>query len=334
MSDPIVGGILVRWGEPLFYPANRIVKADPTPRLAVLDRRKAAIIRQRIEALVVRRAPQVMVKIVGGGRGMRAIKAQFDYITHHGSLEMEDDRGVRTQGKDALDDMAYRWRVGGSLIDEVSHRHEALYVTLSMPFGVRPSLVLQAARAFAHEELPDSQYVMVLHEHQANPHVHLAVRAQTKSGMRLNPWSDRHRWRETFAEKLRDLGVDAEASPQSTRGEVRKYESPWLVRNDEQGQHDVGITMEIGSQGFNKRAKAMQCWSHILTALARSPDPADRALAEHVAAFLRETPFVTEMLGPPPERDVAPAHNIAPGIHAMEHDRAARRLTVEWSMQR
>src|SRR5205814_5083284 len=64
-----VDGVLVQWGERLFYPSNRIVKAQPTPRLDTLTRRKAAVIRGRIVATVVRRAPQVMVKVTGGGRG-------------------------------------------------------------------------------------------------------------------------------------------------------------------------------------------------------------------------------------------------------------------------
>ena len=67
-------------------------------------------------------------------------------------------------------------------------------------------------------------YVMVLHDHQANPHVHISVRAESRHGSRLNPRkADLHRWRETFAEKLRGWGVDAEATRQSTRGQLRNY---------------------------------------------------------------------------------------------------------------
>lgn len=33
MKSPQVDGVLVQWGERLFYPANRIVKSPPTPRL-------------------------------------------------------------------------------------------------------------------------------------------------------------------------------------------------------------------------------------------------------------------------------------------------------------
>ena len=61
---PSVDGVLVQWGERLFYPGNRIVKANPTPRLATLLRRKAAVIRKRIQALAVRRAPAVLEPLI------------------------------------------------------------------------------------------------------------------------------------------------------------------------------------------------------------------------------------------------------------------------------
>jgi hypothetical protein len=51
---------------------------------------------------------------------------------------------------------------------------------------------------------------MVLHDHLANPHVHISVRAESKNGKRLNPRkADLHRWRETSAERLRGWGIDA-----------------------------------------------------------------------------------------------------------------------------
>jgi hypothetical protein len=75
---------------------------------------------------------------------------------------------------------------------------------LSMPNGADPLALQRAARGFAQAELSDHEYVMVRHDHQANPHVHLSVRAESKHGKRLNPRkAGLSRWRETFAEKLR-----------------------------------------------------------------------------------------------------------------------------------
>lgn len=206
-----IDAVLVQWGERLFYPANRIVKPASTPRLDTMTRRKAAVIRRRIEATSRERAPQVMVKVTGGGRGMAAIAAHFRYISKNGRLDIKDDRGVVREGTDALRDLAEQWRYGGSLIDDVGHRREAFNIMLSMPHGTDAKMVQKAAREFAQAELPGHRYVMVLHEHQANPHVHLSVRAESRTGKRLNPRkTDLHRWRETFAEKLRGWGVEAD----------------------------------------------------------------------------------------------------------------------------
>src|ERR1019366_10044142 len=107
---------------------------------------------------------------------------------------------------------------------------------LSMPRGIDPLAVQQATRAFAKVELADHKYVMVLHDHQANPHVHLSVRAESMHGKRLNPRkADLHRWRETFAERLREWGIDAEATRQATRGQSRGYLPLWRIKAREEG---------------------------------------------------------------------------------------------------
>ena len=163
-----------------------------------------------------------MVKVTGGGRGVAAIGAHLRYISRRGELEFEDDRGVVREGKEALHDLAEQWRYGGSFIDETSHRREAFNIMLSMKSGTDPMIVQRAAREFAQAELAGHRYVMVLHDHQANPYVHFRVRAESREGRRLNPRkADLQRWRETFAEKLRGWGIDAEATRQRTRGEVR-----------------------------------------------------------------------------------------------------------------
>ena len=84
-TGPSVDGVLVQWGERLFYPGNRIVRSS-TPRLSGSLARRAARVRARIQATVIRRAPQVMVKVTGGGRGMAAIAAHFRYLSKGGRL--------------------------------------------------------------------------------------------------------------------------------------------------------------------------------------------------------------------------------------------------------
>jgi hypothetical protein len=280
-----IDGVLLQWGDRLFYPPNRMVRPREQPRLATLSARQRSVwIRDRIAA-VVRRAPQVMVKVTGGGRGIRAIAAHLRYISKNGRLEIEDDEGRLARGKDALREIADEWRYGGGMIPEVSARREALNIMLSMPRGsAEASIVERAARAFARDELAGHKYVMVLHDHQANPHVHISVRIEAKDGRRLNPRkADLQRWRGTFAEKLRELGIDAEATRQATRGASRNYPSIWQEKAKAEGRLRIDRSGQKGAGAARSRAAAAAAWVRIAETLLRSPDAGDRELARTCA---------------------------------------------------
>ena len=293
MSAPsTLDGVLVQWGERLFYPRNRIVRSDPTPRLTALSvGQRAAAVRARLEA-TVRRAPQVIVKVAGGGRGMKAIAAHFRYIAKGGRLPIEDDRGVVQQGKEELRDLVEQWRYGGSEIPETSPRREAFNTILSMPRGTDPLVVQRAAREFAQEELAEHRYVMVLHDHQANPHVHLSVRAESRHGRRLNPRkADLQRWRETFAEKLRGWGIEAEASRQATRGEFRNHPSPWRIRADREGRLRTPLrAIKTGAAAKQSRVNAIVAWAKIYYALDASGQAEDRRLVDAIGSYVNQMP--------------------------------------------
>jgi len=291
VQHPNIDGILVTWGDRLFYPGNRIVKGPPQPRLSgEAARQRAAAIRRRIEATVLRRAPQVMVKVTGGGRGMKAISAHFRYISKNGRLEIEDQRGETMRGKDTLRDLVDEWRFGGSLIPEDTepgHRREAFNIMLSMPRGIDPLTVQWAAREFAKAELADHKYVMVLHDHQANPHVHISVRAESKHGRRLNPRkTDLHRWRETFAAKLRERGIEAEATRQATRGAAQRYPALWQVKAGEGSRlQKQPPTLKHGASAQANRQAAQAAWRELATALATTGREEDRQLARSIEIF-------------------------------------------------
>ncbi|MCW5657122.1 MAG: relaxase/mobilization nuclease domain-containing protein [Burkholderiaceae bacterium] len=284
-----VDGVLVAWGDRLFYGPNRIVRSN-APRLSL--HAQAGAVRQRIKAIVVRNAPQVMVKVTGGGRGMAAIAAHLRYISKAGRLPFEDDRGEVRQGGEALRDLADQWRCGGARIPERSERREAFNIMLSMPAGTNPEMVRNAAREFAKAELANHRYVMVLHTHQGNPHVHLAVRAEGRDGQRLNPRKqDLRRWREVFAEKLRGWGIEAEASSQVARGSRHRNERLWQRK-----AYDNGRGRNRGGYADAKltpaRRHAAQAWCEIAKALASSEDVVDRELVQAVVNYARWLPGV------------------------------------------
>lgn len=295
---PNIDGVLIQWGDRLFYPGNRIVKVRPDPKLTGNSTRDHAdAIRARIAAAVAPRVPQVMVKVTGGGRGMKAIAAHFRYISKNGRLDIEDERGQVMRGKDMLPAIADDWRFGGSLIDDVAkpgQRREAFNIMLSMPRGTDPLAVKRAAREFAKAELADHKYVMVLHDHQANPHVHISVRAESKHGKRLNPRkADLQRWRETFAEKLRGWGVEAEATRRARRvdrAQGRNNEPLWRIKASADGRlRGSRPDTTSGSYEHSGRAETAAGWLELGLALARSSDKADRDLARSISVFVEGT---------------------------------------------
>ena len=291
MNDPhVIDGVLVEWGERLFYPGNRRVTPAAQARLRLRLGERAAAVRQKIRT-TLRRAPQVMVKVTGGGRGMGAIAAHLRYISKGGRLQMEDDRGVTREGREAVAEVAEQWRYAGSLIPQESQRREAFNIVLSMPRGTDPQFVLRAAREFAKAELADHRYVMVLHEHQANPHVHLSVRAESRHGKRLNPRkADLHRWRETFVEKLRGYGVHADATRQITRGELHPQRELWQTWARDEGRLRRPLPGPEPAKRGGPPKMPVEAWSRIARALGESPAAEDQELAQAVNGFIHRMP--------------------------------------------
>jgi hypothetical protein len=113
------------------------------------------------------------------------------------------------------------------------------------------------------------------------------VRAESKHGMRLNPRkTDLHRWRETFAEKLRERGIDAEATRQATRGATRIHPELWRLKASEEGRLvQLRVPHRSGPAVEGTREVARQAWKHIAAALGASGHLSDRALATSIERF-------------------------------------------------
>ena len=104
-----------------------------------------------------------------------------------------------------------------------------------MPPGTDRPSVKNAAREFATEMFKGHQYVFAEHDDEKHPHVHLIVKTVDREGARLNPRkADLQIWRELFAEKMREQGIEANATPRRVRGIVKKFEKQaiWQINND------------------------------------------------------------------------------------------------------
>lgn len=298
----LADNMLQEWGTRLFYGMPAKGKKTKGGTLIVAAAGAVSLVSARtvrgfVRSAVQPRAKQVVVKISGGGKGMKAVAAHFRYIARQGkpevggkgkTLELEDERGNKLTGADAIRDLQYDWRMAGSYIPDESHRKEAFNIVLSMPAGTDAKMVLDSVRAFAKETFEGHKYVFVLHDDTDSPHVHLAVRAERNDGHRLNPRkSDLQQWRERFAARLQDRGVSAVATRASTRGVSIAPRPLWQARVGQDGRGRVERPRARSAASVDKsRRDALEAWENIAKALVSSPEKSDQALALEVVKYV------------------------------------------------
>lgn len=171
---------------------------------------------------MIRKKPEVMVKISGFGKRKTGIKGNLDYISREGELALETADGQLIKGKEDIKELATAWAADSSR--KRQQQRDTMNLILSMPAGTSREGVLKAARGFAAKTFKENHdYVFVDHRDEKHSHVHLTVRMRGHDGKRLNPRkADLQQWRENFAEALQAQGIEAAATARRARGVVLK----------------------------------------------------------------------------------------------------------------
>ena len=274
-------------------PLGSAKPVSPSGRLSTPQDR-ATYVRRKLQAMV-RRSPQVVVKLVRAPKGMKGISNNLTYISRDGELEIEDQDGQVILGKEAVADLKAEWRDGGMPIAADSTMRDAFHLVLSMPTRTDPLSVQRAARDFATREFSGFQYAMVLHTFETDPdphpsphpHVHLTVKAAGLDGIRLNPRKpDLQRWREGFAEALREHGIEA-----TTTSRIhRTTQERWTVRHLHEASK-AGETLDRLKRTTRRHGRAqevMRNYEQVMRTLARSDRGEDRQLAADLVRYLSE----------------------------------------------
>lgn len=272
---------------------------------------------------VVRKAPEVMVKVSGASKGGGHLKSHLQYIMRNGKIAGENERGDVLSGMDDIEELHKEWLSDGGKRKGNGKSRDSINLVLSMPEHTDPAAVKDAARDFAQRTFSDNhQYVFVLHTDEKHPHVHLTVKALGFDGTKLNPRkADLQRYREEFAQAMREQGVEAEATPRDVRGVTRKAKDSSLVhqiRRYKDGQTkgiqsampDVLVSkilemkdeIESGEikAGYlyepwkikieEKREKVVTAYVEAAKELLKGGDAEDRKLAEDVFTFVKGLP--------------------------------------------
>lgn len=282
-------------------------------------------------ARIVRRAPEVLVKVTGRQKGDKHVKAHLEYIGRKGDVEIESRDGESLTSKEDIAERAAEWS------DTLKWRSRptvsSVSLVFSMPAGTDPDKVLGAVRALAHTEFSDNHdYVLALHTDTPRPHVHLTVQAEGLDRTRFNPRPVQlNRLRERFARELRARGVAAEATPRRARGqgiagssialvklrarlragtESRITDADWRTNEHAiavaRGQAALPAFIARGTDRWNEIRRA---YRDVATALDATGSTEDRDLASDVRSFL----------------DKHQGMNATPEVFAERHSRLLKR---------
>ena len=257
---------------------------------------------------VAKKAPEVVVKVSGSGKRSGHILAHMTYITRNGKVEAENERGEKIKGLEEVKETFAEW--GFQVNDSERRRAQTVNIVLSMPEGTDPQAVLAASREFAKEQFGDNhQYLMALHTDTAQPHVHLSVKAQ---GFDLT-WlkrskADLQEWREQFAQKMRDQGIDAEATPRRARGVVRKGKTQAMHHLAKEPKRSSVIKEKVDAAIrevhekkprrdrpweeaiIERQRKVREAYSTVAQELRAARDQASHKAADQLVEFLRGLP--------------------------------------------
>ena len=255
----------------------------------------------------VRHAPEVMVKVTGGGTRRGAVAAHFAYLSRQGTLEIETDEGERIgrreEQKRLLDDWhldltagQYRRQKHGAVRRPTKLVHN---IVLSMPRPTPPDKVLTAARQFACQRFAQHRYAMVLHTHQQHPHVHLVVKAENELGRRLNIDKQLLRdWREDFARLMREQGIAANATPRAIRGKNKRNHGEGIFKAQFYGktksavirERVLGIATELSGSGAIEdpaRARLLETRKSLVSSWMKAAEVLDEQGEETLAGDVR-----------------------------------------------
>jgi hypothetical protein len=289
--------------------------------------------------LTVHRAPEVVVKVSGGGRNAGGVKAHFAYLARHGKLDIETDDGRVLNGHGAPRELVEDWNLDAGRASTGVGRSspgrgakQVHNIVLSMPRRTNPEKLLSAARAFAKDEFEGrNRYALVLHTDQEHPHVHLVVKAIGLNGERLRIQRETLRtWREHFAKQLRSRGIAANATHRAVRGENRAAKKDGIHRSiargesthlDEKLQQVVTeiyrgqLTPGPGKAALSEaRRTVVQGW---LTAADQLRRQGESGLAQDVEQFAQQMPAVRT------EKEMLAAHMLT-HLRAANQSRGGR----------
>lgn len=229
-------------------------------------------------------SPEVVVKISGGGKSIVQVFNHMTYITRNGTLEATTENGDKVSSHEEIKELIEEW--GLNATRRYGEVKLAYNIVLSMPQGTPAEAVQEAAAKFALDSFwSNHRYLMVLHTDRPHPHVHIVVKAEGEDRARMDVRKEMlEDWRQTFAEKLNEIGIMASATHRDVRGQSLKSLTLPVYHLEKRGASKV------------LQAKVAQVAKQLLASQQQEKEPWTQAMAQRREKILELFKAASETL--------------------------------------
>jgi len=269
-------------------------------RRARLARDSLSLTGLRTRGSAAHRAPEVMVKVTGGGTTISAVASHMRYVDRNGSLRWyTDDDDQQLQGRGCAEKLLNDWDLESRAMElrspysgKPGRRAAKLVhnIVLSMPEGTSATGVLRAGRAFIREAFAGTRrYALVQHTDRGHPHLHVVVSVVGERGEHLAiRKATLRQWREQFAQHLREQGIQANATARArpeAKSRCQKGGRFWTA-------------WRAGVPGMQRREASAIGRLHRIQPGASRPGTTRRAATDKNAELVREVRAFVESMQP------------------------------------
>lgn len=164
------------------------------------------------------RTPEAVFSKTGSAHTARQLRLHLNYISRGGELAIKGRDGELIAGREEVRELTRDW-----IADDVRWRSDAplaRYFVASYPDHRDPAAVERAGRQLASSLFAsNNDFITAFHTDTDHPHLHITVRSFGEDGAQLDlRLPQLKRWREVWAEKLRNNGLETIATPRWVRG--------------------------------------------------------------------------------------------------------------------
>lgn len=188
----------------------------------------------REAARASQRLPQAVMKISSYSKGKDKAMAHSLYIGRNGKEELEDPTGATLKTAKEIKERLAEWSTD---FDTRKNSRDTVNIVLSSPQGTDPGKVENSVRQFAKKHFAENHdYLFAIHTDTKNPHGHLMVKMRGHDGQKLDLGKkELLALRKSYAEVLRQNGVEVDTSPRLARGVGQKAKKLPHKKMEEKG---------------------------------------------------------------------------------------------------